>query len=451
MPVKVRILKAVPPAYLAGVNPHLNLTSRSQTYTLYVRKLVDDKKVLMSAEERYQAVLALGRACRTSKFDEFELESTLGLKDCLAFAQGFYDPNFAKRDGKSFKVHPSVAEEFEKYNKHLYFMRDLVNEGPDTLYPEKLAEKAVAHLEATAASLNLKKALSVKVTKFDELLDKGYVGLHTVGKGSEKKPCLVEVDFNPTGKKNAPVFAALVGKGITFDTGGYSLKPSQSMLTMRGDMGGAALMTATLAMAMQLGLNRRVKLFLSCAENMVSSTAYRLGDIIKYPNGVSVCVDNTDAEGRLVLADSLILANQANHGKRPELVIDAATLTGSAKAAVGTDYHSLLSMDDKLAQDVEKLGKKYFERFWRLPFAEFHRDQIKSPVADISNTGSVVQSAGASTAAAFLSYFVEDYQKGWLHIDASATFNQRGGSLAYGATGIGVRTLAQFLVSKNSK
>lgn len=230
---------------------------------------------------------------------------------------------------------------------------------------------------------------------------------------------------------------------ITFDTGGYSLKPSDSMSSMRTDMGGAALMTASLGFAIARGLNKRVKLYLCCAENMVSHNAFKLGDIITYRNGVTAEVLNTDAEGRLVLADGLIEASQQN----AQMIIDAATLTGAAKIAVGNDYHSVLSMDNALTEKLFQAALAEQEPFWRLPFEEFHRGQISSQFADIANIGSVPVGAGASTATAFLSYFVENYQQNWLHIDASATFRKTASDLwAAGATGLGMRTLANLLL-----
>lgn len=287
--------------------------------------------------------------------------------------------------------------------------------------------------------------VSYQIIRGEALQEQGYHGIWTVGKGSANPPAFLVLDFNPTNDENAQVLACLVGKGITFDTGGYSLKPSDSMSTMRTDMGGAALLTGSLAFAIARGLNKRVKLYLCCAENMVSHNAFKLGDIITYRNGVTVEVLNTDVEGRLVLADGLIDACKQN----PQFIIDAATLTGAAKVAVGNDYHSVLSMDDNLTEALFKSAKTENEPFWRLPFEEFHRGQIASSFADIANIGSVPVGAGASTATAFLSYFVENYQQNWLHIDASATFRKTASDLwAAGATGLGIRTVANLLLSK---
>lgn len=172
---------------------------------------------------------------------------------------------------------------------------------------------------------------------------------------------------------------------------------------MKSDMGGAATVTGALAFAITRGLNKRVKLFLCCADNLISGNAFKLGDIIRYRNGKNVEVMNTDAEGRLVLADGLIDAS-AQH---PELIIDMATLTGAAKTALGNDYHALFSFDDTLAGRLLTSAAQENEPFWRLPLAEFHRNQLPSNFAELNNTGSAAYPAGASTAAGFLSHFVE--------------------------------------------
>ncbi|QLD32736.1 aminopeptidase PepB [Mannheimia varigena] len=361
------------------------------------------------------------------------------LEECWAFHQGF---NSVKNQGSV--EYPNLGEqqaEFDNRVKCATFVCELINEPSESLTPEKLAQQAGEFIQNIAKP----NTVSYKIIRGEALKEQGYHGIWTVGKGSSNPPALLKLDFNPTGDENAPVLACLVGKGITFDTGGYSLKPSDGMSTMRTDMGGAALLAGSLAFAISRGLNKRVKLYLCCAENMVSHNAFKLGDIITYRNGVTVEVLNTDAEGRLVLVDGLIDASKQN----PQFIIDAATLTGAAKVAVGNDYHSVLSMDDNLTNALFSSAKDENEPFWRLPFEELHRGQISSSFADIANIGSVPVGAGASTATAFLSYFVENYQQNWLHIDASATFRKTASDLwAAGATGLGIKTIANLLLSK---
>ncbi|MGL5336771.1 MAG: aminopeptidase PepB, partial [Enterovibrio sp.] len=189
----------------------------------------------------------------------------------------------------------------------------------------------------------------------------------------------------------------------------------------------------------------RVKLILCCAENMVSSNAYKLGDIITYKNGKTVEVLNTDAEGRLVLADGLLFAGEY----KPKLTIDCATLTGAAKAALGNDYHALFSYDDALAARSQAAAQAENEALWRLPLEDFHRKMLPSSFADLSNVSSGQYSPGASTAAAFLSYFVENYQHGWLHFDCSGAYRKTSSDKwGVGATGMGVRTLARILLEE---
>lgn len=365
------------------------------------------------------------------------------LEQCWAFQQGFV----SVKNAGSIQF-PDLGEnqaEFEARLECSIFTRELINTPSDILTPVALAEKAAIFLQEQAVKKGLKSAVSYQIIAGEDLKAQGYHGIWTVGKGSENPPAMLQLDFNPKGKDEAPVLATLVGKGITFDTGGYSLKPSDSMSTMRTDMGGAALLTGSLGFAIARGLQQRVKLFLCCAENMISHNAFKLGDIIAYSNGVTAEVLNTDAEGRLVLADGLIEASK----QKAKFILDVATLTGAAKVAVGNDYHSVLSMDNELTEALFKSAKAENEPFWRLPLEEFHRSQISSNFADIANIGSVPVGAGASTAAAFLSYFVENYQRNWLHIDASATFRKTASDLwAAGATGLGMRTLANLLLSQ---
>lgn len=331
-------------------------------------------------------------------------------------------------------------KELDSRLKTIDWVRDIINAPAEDLGPEQLAQRAVDLLDEVGGE-----AVSYRIVKGEDLRDKGYMGIHTVGRGSERPPVLLSLDFNPTGDAEAPIYACLVGKGITFDSGGYSLKQTAFMDSMKSDMGGAALVTGALAFAITRGLNKRVKLYLCCADNMVSGNAFKLGDIIRYRNGKTVEVMNTDAEGRLVLADGLINAS----AQKPQFIIDAATLTGAAKTALGNDYHALFSFDDKLANHLLASAAAENEPFWRLPLAEFHRNQLPSNFAELNNTAGAAFPAGASTAAGFLSHFVENYQQGWLHIDCSATYRKAAvEQWAAGATGLGVRALANLLTSK---
>ncbi|EIJ67857.1 peptidase B [Pasteurella bettyae CCUG 2042] len=389
-------------------------------------------------------VQTAARKLRTQGINDVELIGyDWNLEYCWAFYQGFYT---AKQDWAV--EFPELGEDHEELLARINagdFVREIVNLPADVITPVVLANRAAQFISDLAEQYADKSAVSFRIISGKELREQNYLGLWNVGKGSVNPPAMLQLDYNPTGNPDAPVLACLVGKGITFDSGGYSIKPSNFMDSMRSDMGGAALVTGGLGLAIARGLNQRVKLYLCCAENLVSSTAFKLGDIIEYRNGVTVEILNTDAEGRLVLADGLIDASEQQAG----FILDAATLTGAAKVAVGNDYHSVLSMDDHLVNELLDSAKEEFEPFWRLPFEEFHRSQVSSSFADISNTASVAVAAGASTATAFLSKFVKSYDKNWLHLDCSATFRKTPSELwATGATGLGVQTIANLLVTK---
>lgn len=317
--------------------------------------------------------------------------------------------------------------------------RELTNQTPSQLYPMKLAETTATYLSMLAPT-----SIVSTVISGEELLSKGWVGIYNVGKGSVHHPCLLEVDFNPSKEENSPVEACLVGKGITFDSGGYSLKSNVSMFDMKCDMGGAAVVAGALALAIKRGLNKRTKLFLCCAENMINNNAYKLGDILTYNNGVSVEVANTDAEGRLVLADGLIAASAT---KAP-LIIDAATLTEAAVIATGGNYSAVLSLDENLSEQAKHCAEKVNEPLWQLPLEQWHKNSCPSAFADTANT-TTQESGGAgdaSNAAGFLSRFVESNGKGWLHFDLAASYNVNNNNLwATGATGLSIATIAELL------
>ncbi|MBO8136218.1 MULTISPECIES: aminopeptidase PepB [Dickeya] len=361
------------------------------------------------------------------------------LESSWAFWQGYRGPK-GKRAVEWATLADAQRQELDRRLKIVDWVRDTINLPAEDLGPEQLATRAIDLLCSVAGE-----AISYRITKGEDLREQNYAGLHTVGRGSERSPVLLALDYNPSGKADAPVLACLVGKGITFDTGGYSLKGSSFMDSMKSDMGGAATVTGALALAAARGLQQRVKLYLCCADNMVSGNAFRLGDIIRYRNGKTVEVMNTDAEGRLVLADGLIDASEQN----PQWIVDCATLTGAAKTALGNDYHALFSFDDAMIDSLMDSARREGEPFWRLPLEEFHRQHLPSNFAELNNVAGAAHTAGASTAAAFLSHFVKNYQQGWLHIDCSATYRKSAvEQWSAGATGLGVRTLADFLLSK---
>lgn len=322
---------------------------------------------------------------------------------------------------------------------------DTINAPAEELTPYELAIRSANFVQSQAANST---DVSFEIIKGEELLKHGWIGTYTVGRGSNQAPVMLQLDYNPSGDANEPVFACVVGKGITFDSGGYSIKASNFMDSMKADMGGAAIAAGALGFAIAQGLTKRVKLILCCAENMISSTAYKLGDIITYKNGKTVEVMNSDAEGRLVLADGLLYADDF----APTLLIDCATLTGAAKMALGNDYHALFSFDQALANRALAAAEQENEGLWQLPLAEIHRNMLPSSFADLSNAASGQYSPGATTAAAFLSHFINDYQQGWLHFDCSGAYRKTPSEKwAVGGTGMGVKTLARVLLTEAAR
>ncbi|MCE9955482.1 aminopeptidase PepB [Aeromonas rivipollensis] len=362
--------------------------------------------------------------------DDWDLERR------YAFAQGFY----AAKGARELDFGPqseSDARELDALIKATRWVREVTNGCPEAIYPMSLAESALLLIRGLGGD-----QVTARITAGEALREAGHIGIWSVGRGSEREPVLLELDYNPTGDRNAPVVAALVGKGITFDSGGYSMKSSDNMLPMKSDMGGAAMVTGALALAISRGLNKRVKLILCCAENLVSGHAFKLGDILTYKNGISVEIQNTDAEGRLVLADGLMAASDSG----ATYILDAATLTGAAKTALGRDYNAVFALDEVEQQRALAAAKTEHEKAWALPLEPWHVGQLTSAFAELGNVASAEGTAGATTAAAFLSRFVREEGKGWVHLDLAASYQKSGNELwATGAKGHGLRTIARWL------
>ncbi|RYV00629.1 aminopeptidase PepB [Shewanella sp. OPT22] len=332
----------------------------------------------------------------------------------------------------------AVQELLEQRRISATFAKELVNATPEDLSPVALAEQAGDWLKQLGGS-----SVSLNTIKGEDLLEHKWVGIHAVGRGSERPPALLEVDYNPTGDANARVEVALVGKGITFDSGGYSIKGSEGMLGMKADMGGAATVTAALGLAIQMKVQKRIKLFLCCAENLISGHAYKLGDVLTYKNGTTVEIVNTDAEGRLVLADGLQAASETG----APLIINAATLTGAAYMAVGTNYNAIFSPQDEMIELAKQKSADVAEHVWPLPLEEWHKDMCPSPYADTANSRAMKGggAGGASNAAAFLWRFVRN-DANWLHFDLASAFADNNTPLwAAGGTAHGVLTIAELI------
>jgi len=258
-----------------------------------------------------------------------------------------------------------------------------------------------------------------------------------VGQGAHTPPRLVELRYEPEGARGRVV---LVGKGITFDSGGLSLKPPDGMTTMKTDMSGAAAVLAAMSALAELGVKVAVTGYLASAENMPSGTATRPGDVLRMKNGKTVEVLNTDAEGRLVMADALALGAAAG----PDAIVDVATLTGACMVALGRHYTGLMSNDDALAGEVLAAAATAGERTWRLPLPEEYRKDLDSEIADLKNI-SGHRYGGALVAGLFLQEFVDG--RPWVHLDIAgpARAESEDAYLGKGSTGAAVRTLLSWL------
>ncbi len=407
-------------------------------HTLYTQNA--DAIVIHTPDEvdRLHRIQKAGRQLASSGLAQPELAGDLwGLEEQWAFAQGFY----SAKNREAPVWNGSDSEQINELQHRFIaadWVRNIMNATPEDLAPETLLSEAARFL--TSASDDI----SYEYIVGDELLKQGYVGTFHVGRGSDRPPAVLVLDFNPGADEAKPVDIALVGKGITFDSGGYSIKTSEGMLAMKHDMGGAAYQVGALWLAIKRGLKKRVRLYLCCAENLISGHAYKLGDILRYPNGTSVEVVNTDAEGRLVMADGLFKATADNI----PLIIDAATLTGAAHVAVGNEYNALFTMNESLAQQALAAAEEENEGLWRLPLAPFHRNKCPSPYADTANSVAVKGggAGGASNAAGFLSRFVSEDGQSWIHLDlAGAFYNKDTGAWAAGGSAMGIRTIANLL------
>ena len=306
--------------------------------------------------------------------------------------------------------------------------REWVNIPANLLYPATFADEAQALVKGTR--------LSCEVLDERELAEQGYGGLLGVGGGSARPPRLVRLSHRPRGAK---AHLALVGKGITFDTGGLNLKPADGMYTMKCDMAGAAaVLAATWAIA-RLGLKVQVTAYAALAENMPSGSAYRPSDVLTMYGGKTVENGNSDAEGRLVMADALARANADS----PDLVVDVATLTGACVVALGDRTAGVMATDESTAQRVLDAAKVGGEPFWPLPIPTETRAKLDSSVADLRSTGGSDRAGGALVAAAFLREFV-DPATSWAHLDIAGPAFRTGspeGAFSTGGTGVAVTTL----------
>jgi leucyl aminopeptidase len=355
---------------------------------------------------------------------------------CFSWLLGAYEFSAYKTDRKERKL-PSLAvndqtlvENAIKYAEATALVRDLVNTPAADMMPNNIGDTAQSLIDTFGGKLSQ--------IIGDDLLAQNYPTIHAVGRASSNKPRLV--DFTWGDKKHPQI--TLVGKGVCFDSGGLDLKPSAGMRNMKKDMGGAAHVLGLARLIMSHNLPIYLRVLIPAVENAVSSNAMRPGDVITTRKGLTVEIDNTDAEGRLVLCDALAEADNDN----PELIIDFATLTGAMRVALGTELPGFFSTNDEVAEGITQAGSKITDPVWRMPLYQPYNDLFKSTNADMTNCSSG-PFGGAITAALYLQRFVSK-ETNWVHFDVMA-FNVRPLSgRPLGGEAFGIRAVFDYLQTK---
>ena len=329
---------------------------------------------------------------------------------------------------------PKLIEGYE-LAKISNIVKDLVNEQAEVLNPKELANRAT--------KLGKEFGFDVEILDEKKAQKLGMNAYLSVARAAYHRPNVIVMRYKGDGKSKYTY--GLVGKGLTYDTGGLSLKPTDSMLTMRCDMGGAATMIGTMCAVAKMKIKKNVTCVVAACENSIGPNAYRPGDILTAMNGKTIEVTNTDAEGRLTLADALTYIVRK---EKVNEVIDAATLTGAVMVALGEDVTGVFTNDDKMARRVIDASENWNEYFWQMPMFDIYKKNLKSPYADMQNTG--VRWGGSTNAAKFLEEFIDDTK--WVHLDIAGTAWASGANPYYsqkGATGQVFRTVYSYI--KDSK
>ncbi len=325
--------------------------------------------------------------------------------------------------------HPRVQEMVAATNR----VRDLINTPAEDMMPR--------HMAAVIAEIAQTHGGEFQEIVGDDLLTNNYPCIHTVGRASVHPPRLIELLW---GDKSHPTLT-LVGKGISFDSGGLNIKPASGMRSMKKDMGGAAHAIGLAQLIMALELPVRLRLLVAAAENAISANSFRPGDVIQTRSGITVEIDNTDAEGRLVLCDALTEACE----EKPDLIIDFATLTGAARVAVGTEIAAFFSNDKELAASISEAGEQACDPTWQLPLHKGYRSLLKSHVADLQNSANS-PFGGAITAALYLQTFVDD-KVSWAHFDVMAWNTRSRNGRPVGGEAMGIRAVFGMLEQRYNR
>jgi leucyl aminopeptidase len=338
------------------------------------------------------------------------------------------------KKSNNLKVELLLDEDLDEEVRALHdaqcLVRNLVNTPTEHMGPQQLADAVTSQADCYDANC--------ETITGPELLTRNYPAIHAVGRASDREPRLIQMTW---GDENAPLLA-LVGKGVCFDSGGLDLKSATGMALMKKDMGGGAHALALARLVMHHKLPVRLLLLIPAVENSVAGNAYRPGDVIETRKGLTVEIGNTDAEGRVVLADALAYACEHN----PALVIDFATLTGAARVAMGTELTPLFSNHVDIARDIQDAGDEVEDPMWTMPLYQPYRKMIESPIADLNNTGKS-SFGGCITAALFLEHFVEP-EIPWVHIDTFAWNQTDSPGRPQGGEALGLRAVFRYLQSR---
>ncbi|MEM8767133.1 MAG: leucyl aminopeptidase family protein [Pseudomonadota bacterium] len=373
---------------------------------------------------------ALGGLPFTLPEGAYELASPVSALQLLGWGHGAYRFDQYKTGDRGpaelLIPHDKNADAILSEVSAVSLTRDLINLPADELDPERLAEEAVQLADSYGAATT--------VTTGDELLSAGYNTIHAVGRAATVAPRLIDLTWGDSSHPKV----SLIGKGVCFDSGGLNIKPGSSMRTMKKDMGGAANVLGLAQLIMAAGLPVRLRVLVPAVENAIAGNAYRPGDIIQTYKGLSVEIDNTDAEGRLVMCDALALAAE----EKPDLILDYSTLTGSARSAVGAEIAAMFANDDALANGLTAGGEAVGDAVWRMPLHRPYRYMLDSKVADTVNSASLPY-GGAITAALFLERFVDDVP--WAHFDIMAYNLRRRPGRPEGGEAMGLRAAFHYL------
>jgi len=374
-------------------------------------------------------------------FDDKDLDNMDVIAEVVEHINYKFDKYFSKKKEEFLEVSyltdkkaPKLIEGYE-LAKISNIVKDLVNEQAEVLNPKELADRAI----------KLGKEFGFEVEILDEKKAQklGMTAYLAVARAAHHRPYVIVMRYK--GDAKSKYTYGLVGKGLTYDTGGLSLKPTESMLTMRCDMGGAATMIGAMCSIAKMKLKKNVTCVVAACENSIGPNAYRPGDILTAMNGKTIEVTNTDAEGRLTLADALTYIVRK---EKVNEVIDAATLTGAVMVALGEDVTGVFTNDDKMAKKVIDASENWNEYFWQMPMFDIFKKNLKSSYADMQNTG--VRWGGSTNAAKFLEEFIDDTK--WVHLDIAGTAWASGANPYYsqkGATGQVFRTVYSYI--KDSK